>query len=673
MKKISRKDFIKIAGGAAAGAAAGLVFSGTPARILKELAGLTQDKNIIYGKEQLFLETVCPSCALQCQINLRIADNHIIKIESSNFFCPFGQSSVQRLSHPERILQPLRRSGEKGSGQFSPVSWEEAAASIADKINQNAGTTDSIAAITSQTAKARLTALSTRYDGAEDECALLLERLLALLGSPHCYSATCAEKLELAALGGVLFYELEKADLIIIFRTALFDGGLNPAEANRLLKNKNERQKIIYIGTNCNRTASIADEWIPVKPGSEAVFALGMAKYLFQTKRLYPAAVNAREWTALADSFDETELALITGIPVEKINLTAEQFYSAGRAAALTGGIHSSTAELSAVYALNTMIKTRSVSLISPAKANFRFPRNMEAYTKNEPQKFSGLDAFIKNGSFDTLFINETNPVYDSVYGKELAAKMQKAFVVCLSPFIDESSLHADFILPVLLPPEKLLLEPLQINGTPEGDIKNSRGITSKPNENSKRGADIIRLIADKIPALNPIYFDKTFGKPAPVRNFAFKTALLKEHFDALKNTNANKNYPLKLMPLSEALTAADGALALPYVQKTLDKNIFENGKLKLHINSDTANKYNLREGNKVSLASERGASGIFRVHITDTIAPEVAAAPLGFGHTEYTSFASGKGIGLRDIMNADIDPVTGAANNAVTRVRLVK
>ena len=671
MKKISRKDFLKITGGAAAGALTGIIMSGTPARIFNKLTELSQNGFDIPAGEQRFLNTVCLSCPEQCQISLRAIGDRLVKIESSNFFCPFGQASLQQHYHPERVLHPLKRLGEKGSGNYEAVSWEDAVLDIAEKINQLIAIekTEALAAITCGTNINSSSMLSPlRYADIKDETPFILAKFLETLGSPHCYTETSIEELELASLGGILHYDLKKADTIFSFGAAIFDGWKNPAAANLLLKEKKPEQKIVFIGTNCNRTASLADEWIPVKPGTEAVFAIGMAKYLFNKKRLSPIAVNPREWISIAESFDDSTIANITGVAFEKISEIAEQFYAAKNPAAIAGSgarsLCSSSAELMAVYALNTMVRTNSVSLLSQAKPNYQFSNNKKNVA-NKTEKYAGLDTFIHEGSFDILFINDTNPVYDSVIGNELVAKMQKSFVVSLSSMMDESSIYADYILPTTSPLEKLHSEPFT-KALPVVD--DSIIYSIKQEGDVKNGEDIILMIAEKI--LLPLRFNRTFSAPTPSRNFAFNTTRVLEKLNSLKSTG-NTEYPLVFMPLDLHIANNNHALALPYISKSLDKHVIDNNKLKLHINKLTAEKYSLSEGESVDLKSQRGKTGPFVVHITDTIAPDVVAAPFGFGHSKGSVFAKNKGVKINDIMNTNIDPITGAANLCITQVKL--
>ncbi|MCL1911453.1 MAG: molybdopterin-dependent oxidoreductase [Leptospirales bacterium] len=625
MEKINRKDFLKISACCAAGAFSGIIFSGTPLRLLKELG---RDEE--YAPAVLnFVESNCLACAEKCDITVKISGVRAVKIESANPLCHIGRSAPQFFYHPERILTPMKVSAEKGSGKFSPVSWQEAISAVSGKMNAliSDNKADSIAAINSSRASS----------------AGLLEGLLASAGSPHSYSEGCGET---SALNGIMNYNFDKAGCIVSFGAPLFDAPKEPA-LNRFLKNRTRDQKIIYIGTNCDRTASIADEWIPVKPGTERVFAMAMADYIFKKYRKIPAAPNAREWLSLASQLGIDSAAAITGANEEKTAAVAETFYLAKNPLAVTWN-RASSIDLAAVYCLNSMLRSPAIYLRAD---------------KGNSKKFSGLDAFIREASFEMLFINEANPVYSSVFGKELSQKAAAAFTVAISPFINDSALYADYILPPFSNMEQLTSGGHTVV-TPLGDAMNS--------------ARIIFSIAENIPSAALPYKDyneyinnKTRMTLFPANYLSFNTAHIQIQIDALKNVEPDPEYPLSLVYIPTGLTAFD-SLELPYVSKAIDKNIFENGIMKVHINSVTADKYSLSEGSKISLVSKRGESGPFKVHIANTVAPDVVAAPDGFGHRGCTKYADKKGINLKNIMSADIDPLTGEACAQFTPVKIV-
>src|SRR5581483_8877994 len=92
------------------------------------------------GFEQWYAST-CRECGAGCGVIVRVLDGRAKKIEGNPAFptnqgklCARGQAGVQALYHPDRIAGPLRRRGARGSGDFEPLSWDDALADVVDHL-----------------------------------------------------------------------------------------------------------------------------------------------------------------------------------------------------------------------------------------------------------------------------------------------------------------------------------------------------------------------------------------------------------------------------------------------------------------------------------------------------------------------------------------------------------
>jgi anaerobic selenocysteine-containing dehydrogenase len=652
MKKIERKDFLTLTGGVVAGAAAGAVFSGAPLQAYQWLVEWTQDQYVPQRGEAAYLKSICDICPNSCELTVRKAGSRAVMVESSNKGCPFGHTALQALYHPERINKPYKLSGKKGSGEYSPVTWETAIKDIAAKLNGliSEGKGGSVAAISQD----------------DNLSAELLDRIIKGAGSLNHHKVPTLASLNKAALGADVEYDFENADLVVSFGAKLFEGWGNPGRMNKaLLKMKEKGVKIIQIDTNCTRTTSLADEWVAVKPGTEMVLALSMASHLIKSKRLNGTGAGFGAWSQYAFQYEPAAAEKITGVPEKKIVELAEAFAAAKNPAAVGGkgarGVSSSAAELLAVYGLNDLVRTRAVSLKSFAGYNLPAVNFKPAA---DAKASAGLDDFIKNGSFQMLFVNSANPVYKSVYGKELAEKMSKAFVVATAGLIDDTALYADYILPTLTYFEA---------SSKAGEA------AAAPYEQAKHAGDTYISIGQAVDALKAAFPWKGYTDLIKAErvfrgagNFTYNTEAVKFAVESMKkSSDSAAKYPLYMQPRELPFVGDGDGLAYPYVLKTIDAKTYSNGRLWVEMNRETADKEGLSEGSSIKIISEKGKTAKVYVHLTDTTAPDVVVVPLGFGQKANTKYAKGKGINPRLIMSDAIDPVTGNADWWTTRVKI--
>src|SRR3954447_704579 len=87
--------------------------------------------------------TVCPhDCPSTCALEVEVLDGHRIgavhgaeaNSYTSGVICTKVARYAERIHHPDRLTQPLLRTGPKGAGQFRPISWNEALDRIADRF-----------------------------------------------------------------------------------------------------------------------------------------------------------------------------------------------------------------------------------------------------------------------------------------------------------------------------------------------------------------------------------------------------------------------------------------------------------------------------------------------------------------------------------------------------------
>ena len=652
MKKFERKDFLKMTGGAVVGGITGNVLAGGPFDALQWTVDWTQDQHTPPTGEERFPETVCTMCPNRCDLSVRTIGNRAVNVSNSNRGCPVGQNALQLCYHPERITRPLKRSGGKGSDRFEPVSWEEALKEITGKVQEKI-----------QGEKRHMIAGVTGDSGT---ASLLLERLVRALGSSNAYREPCQGSLAAAALGGMVNYDFQNADYILTFGARILEGWGLPDTITQAFKNwKNRNARFVHIDTTMTRTAAMADEWIAIKPGTELFLAMGIAYHLIRERGKTSGAAGFANWSSYINQFPPENVAKITGVQPDKIREIANAFSAAARPMAVGGrgtrGVSSSSAELTAVYALNDLVNTRMATITGPPSLGAPSMSAAASASLDANEGKKGLDEFARDGSFELMFINEADPVYRSVNGTDLTEKLDSAYVVQIAPLKNNTSLQADIILPSLS-----FLEAPSARGE----------AVVPPRGESRHGARIVLDIARGIEEVREAFpwndYRRINAGTAATRPFSFESDVLKEKLSQLKKLLASGGgYPLYLVPSELAFMGDGGGAAYPYVWKNIDRHTYSRDRLWVHINRQTARENGISEGEKLRIESSRGETGKVRAHLTDTVAPGVISVPLGFGHRSFTRYAQGKGVNPKEIMNSEIDPLSGTADWYVTRVKI--
>lgn len=240
---------------------------------------------------------------------------------------------LERTYHAGRLTNPLKRSGPKGSGQFTPVSWAEAIAEIAARLQ-------SIIAEHGPEA-----VLPYSYAGTMGllQGNGISQRLFNQMGASQLARTICSEAgfegylYTIGATEGTETQDYAHAKLILIW-------GSNTLTSNLHLwpivqKAQKAGAKIIVIDPARTRTARAADEWIPIHPGTDAALALAMMHVIIG-EGLHDADYVTRYtvgFEALAErvaDWTPARAAAITGIAAERI-VELARAYATTRPAAI--------------------------------------------------------------------------------------------------------------------------------------------------------------------------------------------------------------------------------------------------------------------------------------------------------------------------------------------------
>ncbi|MCP5381822.1 MAG: molybdopterin oxidoreductase family protein [Kordiimonadaceae bacterium] len=278
----------------------------------------------------------CPStCALVVE---KLDDNTIGRVSgnpdnpyTAGVICAKVARYAERTHHPERLTVPLKRTGPKGSGQFTEISWDEALDTVADAFKK---ATEKHGPETVWPYSYGGTMGLVQEGG--------LERLRHEMGYSIMRSTTCGGLVNtgwLAGFGrkiGPDPREMAEADLIIIWGTNAVSTQVNVmTHVARAKKNRNA--KVVVVDPYENPTAKTADIHIALRPGTDGALACAMMHIAFRDG--YADRDYMEKYTDVPGEL-ETHLAAktpewaaeITGLSVREIENLAEVYFKTERA-----------------------------------------------------------------------------------------------------------------------------------------------------------------------------------------------------------------------------------------------------------------------------------------------------------------------------------------------------
>ncbi len=240
---------------------------------------------------QTTLQSCGVNCGSRCQLRFQIRDGQIQWVETDNSHdsdelpqmraCACGRAAAHWLSCKERLNTPLKRIGPRGSGQFAPISWDEALDEIAAQLQRVVSTYGN---------EAIFFPFGT---GLENAGKSPLERIVNLcgghLGYYSDYSSCQLQSATMALYGddgyssGSSFDQLIHSDLLVMFGSTPLEtrqGGASLGfRLTRLREQaKREGRSLSVISIDPRHTDALTeadDEWIPIRPGTDAAFVAG--------------------------------------------------------------------------------------------------------------------------------------------------------------------------------------------------------------------------------------------------------------------------------------------------------------------------------------------------------------------------------------------------------------
>ena len=248
-------------------------------------------------------KTLCwpsPGCHCNCGLLVRVKDNKILSIKGNPDF-PYNRGSVcaermphfrKWLDHPDQLMHPLKRQGERGENRWERISWEQALDEIAAKL---------------QTIKAEHGAesLSTIEGTYRSDFYAIRARFLNLFGNPANVGASgtaCAcNKVALAyALAGtnipcILAPPIKQLNCLVLLGRDYTDS--NPVRRRPMQKWRAQKSgaKMIVIDPRQTEMAKMADMWLQIRPGTDTALLMAWINVII-ARHLYDREF-VEQWT----------------------------------------------------------------------------------------------------------------------------------------------------------------------------------------------------------------------------------------------------------------------------------------------------------------------------------------------------------------------------------------
>ena len=277
-----------------------------------------------------------------CALLVGIQDNRVVKIKgdpdgflNKGYVCPKGLASADRLTHPSRLTQPLRRTGKRGEGQWKAISWAEAIDDISENLTRIKKEHGARAVVFGQGMPKGLELFG-------------LVRLATLFGSPNVVAVqdVCHAPREVSGLHTCGFYPVadfhHRSEMIMLWASNVTSTNEEGQICSILLEQVKKGTPLIVVDPRRTELADKARIWLQLRPGTDNALALAFLNVIID-EGLYDRDFVGK-WTHGFDvlsrhvrEFTPERVSEITWVPPHLIR-EAGRFYASSHPAAIQWG-----------------------------------------------------------------------------------------------------------------------------------------------------------------------------------------------------------------------------------------------------------------------------------------------------------------------------------------------
>jgi anaerobic selenocysteine-containing dehydrogenase len=426
----------------------------------------------------------CPLCEATCGLKIETEGEEVVSIRgdeddvfSKGFICPKAASLKALHEDPDRLRTPMIRR----DGELVPCSWDEAFAEVDARITpilEEHGR-DAVAAYVGNPSAHNLSAL------------VYGQALLKSLGSKNLFTATTVDQMPKQVssahmFGGGLTVPVPDLDrtmhLLVLGANPLVSNGslmTSPDARGRIRGIRERGGKVVVVDPRRTRTAENADEHHFIRPGSDALLLFALVHTLFDEDLTTPIdhMNGVEEVRGLAEPFIPDAVAASCGIEAGEIRRMAREL-AAAETAAVYARIGTCVQEFGTIAswlvdvlnALTGNLDREGGAMFTKAAAGQRqggpAPKlgRWKSRVRGLPENFGELPVACLAEEIETpgqgqvraLLTLAGNPCVSTPNAERLAKAIESLeFVVCVDIYVNETTRHADVILPAPSPMQR--------------------------------------------------------------------------------------------------------------------------------------------------------------------------------------------------------------------------
>ncbi|MPY84656.1 MAG: molybdopterin-dependent oxidoreductase [Actinophytocola sp.] len=429
----------------------------------------------------------CPLCEATCGLSVTIEDSVVTDVRgdhddvfSRGFICPKGVSLGALHADPDRLRAPL----VKRDGEFVEVSWDEAFAEIDTRLR----------AVVAEHGNDAVAMYAGNPSIHNVSSALYGPVLYRAMNTKNFYSASTVDQMPKHYTSGYMFGAPLTIPIPDVDRTQYFLMlGANPLVSNgslmtapdmrgRLKALRARGGRLVVVDPKRTRTAELADEHHAIRPGTDALLLFALVNVLFERKLVDLGALaehtnGVAEMRSLAEPFTPEAVAPVTGIEAADIRRLAAELAAAERAV-VYGRVGTTTQEFGTLTSwLVDVLNVLTGNLDRPGGAMFPKPAasapasgkpfrhgRWRSRVRGLPEVFGELPIATLadeiqtpgEGQVRALVTVAGNPCLSGPNAGRLDAALGELdFMVSLDVYLNETTRHADVILPGPTPLER--------------------------------------------------------------------------------------------------------------------------------------------------------------------------------------------------------------------------